>query len=139
MGGKSFRFALVLMAAMSASSAEAASAPICKLGQAAELRVTMEGLWPTVNVKINGQVARFVVDSGAFYSVITPGAAERFGMRTSALPAGFYLQGAVGRTSGGLGQAAEFGLDKATLKNVDFLVAGDTLGDADGLLGQNVL
>lgn len=139
MGGKLIRFASILFAALAAAAPSLAAAPHCQLARLAELPVTMEGLWPIVTLKVNGQPARFVVDSGAFYSVVTPRAAAKFGMSSKELPSGFYLQGAVGATSARLGKAVKFELDKSSFDNVDFLIAGDTLGDADGLLGQNIL
>ena len=138
MSGISFRFISLLVAMLAASSPALAAPPRCTLGKLAELPVTMDGLRPLVSAKVNGEPARLVVDSGAFFSMVTPRAAEKFKMSSSGLP-GFYLQGAVGTTSARLGKAAEFELDATTFKNLEFLVAGDTLGDADGLLGQNIL
>ncbi len=50
----------------------------CTLSKVAELPVTMSGLSPTVVAKIDGVEARFIADSGAFYSVITPSGAAQF-------------------------------------------------------------
>jgi tetratricopeptide (TPR) repeat protein/predicted aspartyl protease len=139
MGGKLVRFASILFASLAAATPSLAAAPGCQLGKVAELHVTMEGLWPIVTVKVNGRPARFVVDSGAFYSMVTPRAAEKLGMSSKELPSGYVIQGAVGATSARLGTAAKFGFDQLSFDNVQFLIAGDSLGDADGLLGQNVL
>ena len=49
----------------------------------AELPVTMEGLAPTVPAIVNGMPSRFILDTGAFYSLVTPRAAEKFGLRIS--------------------------------------------------------
>lgn len=55
------------------------------------------------------------------------------------LPDGFYLEGSGGPTSARAGNAREFVIGRSSLAKVDFLIAGDTLGDADGVLGQNIL
>jgi tetratricopeptide (TPR) repeat protein/predicted aspartyl protease len=138
MSGKSNAFAALFLAVLAAAFPGAAAAK-CQLAQVAELRVTMEGLAPTVPVKVNGQPARFLVDSGAFFSLVTPRAAERFKLRPQSLPMGFRVQGVVGTTAARGGQADSFDLDRAALSKVDFLIAGDAFGDLDGLLGQNVL
>ena len=138
MGGKALWLASILSIALAAASG-AAAAPGCQLAMLAELPVTMDGLKPIISATVNGQPARLIVDSGAFYSLVTPRAAEKFKMRVSDLPQGFYLQGAVGTTSARLGVATSFQLDGQRFQRLEFLVAGDDLGPADGLLGQNIL
>src|ERR1700751_1387384 len=54
-----------------------AAAEPCKLGRAAQLPVTMEGMRPLVHAAINGQDALFIADSGAFFSSLTPAAAKQ--------------------------------------------------------------
>ena len=142
MGGKlgSLLISVLLVAAAAAPGAAVAKpARGCSLSQLAELHVTMEGTSPVIETKINGQAARLIVDTGAFFSLVTPRAAERFGLSPVPLPDGFYLQGAVGRISARAGNAKEFVIGKSRLTKVDFLVAGDTLGHADGVVGQNIL
>lgn len=139
MSGGLIRLAFILFAGLAAASPSLAASPNCQLVRRAELPVTMDGLTPIVTVTINGQSARLIVDSGAFYSILTPRAAERFKMSSSALPVGFLIQGAVGTTSARLGKAQTFMLDHQAIPNREFLIAGDTLGDADGLLGQDIL
>lgn len=144
MGGKLVRLVSILSVALSlatatATASGAAAAPGCQLAMLAELPVTMEGLTPIISAKVNGQPARFIVDSGAFFSMVTPRAADKFQMRVSDLPQGFYLQGAVGTTSARLGVATSFELEKQKFQRLEFLVAGDSLGSVDGLLGQNIL
>src|ERR1700755_2778097 len=50
----------------------------CELTQVGMLPVTMEGLKPTVVLKINGADAKFVVDSGGFYSMINYASARQY-------------------------------------------------------------
>ncbi|HEX3396192.1 MAG TPA: hypothetical protein VHS76_05780, partial [Steroidobacteraceae bacterium] len=61
--------ALSLIAPWPAPQAQAAES--CQLGRVAELPITMSGFRPIITAKINGQDARFVLDSGAFYSMIS--------------------------------------------------------------------
>ena len=106
---------------------------------AAELHVTMEGYSPVVTLTINGQPARLVIDSGASYSLLTPRAAEKFKLRPIALPSDLYLEGIVGMATAKAAEAADVGIDKAMVHKLQFLVAGDSFGDIDGLLGENIL
>ena len=107
-----------------------------------ELPVTMFNLRPIISAKINSEDARFVLDSGAWYSLLTPAAVAHFRLRLEAAPFGF------GTTGRGIGGAAEVQtatvkslvLSSQPLRNVQFFVGGNQLGfDAAGLLGQNVL
>lgn len=127
--------AVLLMASVSASAAET-----CKLA-AFELPVTMEGLRPLVQVKINGAEARLVADSGAFYSMLSPAAAAEFKLPKRYAPFGAYVVGA-----GGSGITPEiatvqtFTLGNYDLHKVEFLVGGNEVGaGAVGLLGENLL
>src|SRR6266404_5216633 len=50
----------------------------CKLARLVELPVTMDGARPTITAQINGTDALFALDSGAFWSMLTPAAAEQY-------------------------------------------------------------
>jgi hypothetical protein len=47
----------------------------CHLARLADLPVTMDGPRPTITAQINGTDALFTLDSGAFWSMLTPAAA----------------------------------------------------------------
>lgn len=53
----------------------------CKLLRLAEMPVTMNGLRPIVTAQINGTDALFTLDSGAFWSMLTPAAAAQYKLR----------------------------------------------------------
>lgn len=133
------RIVLIFLAVAVPSTVGAKDRQGCTLGQVAELHVTMEGASPMVEAKVGGEPARFIVDTGAFFSLVTPRAAEKFKLKPIAGLEGLSLRGAVGSTAARGGNAASFALDRVELKKVDFLIAGDDLGEADGLLGQNIL
>ena len=76
-------------------TALAADGP-CRVGRLAELPATMSGLQPMVHAKINGREAVFVADSGAFFSMISPGSAADYGLSLDRLPMGFRVTGVGG-------------------------------------------
>ncbi len=110
----------------------------CAVGQIAAFKVTMNGLSPTIETRINGKDARFIVDSGAFFSTISPGSAAELGLRLTPAPDGFYVTGVGGDATIKIATVKEFGIAGASLKNIQFIVGGSEFG-ASGLLGQNVL
>lgn len=112
----------------------------CTLGRLAELPVTMIGLRPTVPVKIDGADARFIVDSGAFYSSITPASAAQFKLHLDPAPYDLRIIGIGGSTSAQVATVKVFTLASIPLHGVQFVVGGSEVGGgAAGLLGQNIL
>ncbi|MDQ2859615.1 MAG: aspartyl protease family protein [Pseudomonadota bacterium] len=112
----------------------------CELGKMAELAVTMTELRPMVPAKINGADARFIADSGAFYSVITPASAIQYGLRLGPAPFNLTMEGVGGDVAISLTTVKTFTLADAAIPNVQCLVGGGEPGaGAAGILGQNVL
>jgi len=127
-----------LMLSLSVCAARAADH--CKLDVFAELPVTMEGLRPVVATKINGADARLLVDSGAFYSMLSPSAAAEFRLPKRSAPFGFFVEGIGGSATPDIATVQTFTLANYPIHRLDFLVGGNTLGaDAVGLLGQNLM
>jgi tetratricopeptide (TPR) repeat protein/predicted aspartyl protease len=118
--------------------APAADPQTCKLKALVELPVTMIGTRPTVTVKINGKEGRFLIDSGASFSQISPVAAEGFGLR-SAPVFNLRVRGVGGAIDARSADVREFTIGGATLKHVDFLVGGFSEDAIAGILGENVL
>lgn len=111
----------------------------CELMKIAELPVTMSGARPVVTVKMDGRDARLVADSGAFFSILTPAAAARLGIKSRVAP-GFQVRGVGGNEAVGVGTVKDFGFAGLKLGRADFLVGGRNVdGDVDGFLGQNIL
>jgi len=109
----------------------------CKAGLIGELPVTMEGMRPIVHAAINGTDEPFVADSGAFYSMLTPAAAEELHLRV--MTAQGYVTGVGGTARVGITTAKKFTIFKVDVHDVEFLVGGNDLSHgAVGLLGQNV-
>lgn len=106
--------------------------------EATELPVTMSGLRPLVPVTINERSVYLLVDSGAFYSVLSPASAAQLHLQLR--PMRLQLGGVAGNASASMASVQHFALANATLPDVSFLVGGtDPGGGAAGLLGQNVL
>jgi len=110
----------------------------CQLAKYLELPVVMRGARPIVSAQIDGKDAQFVLDSGAFYSTLSPAAAQTYGLRSTPLPANFQLRGINGATSASVTTVRSFGLGGQTIPNIEFVVGGTDIGHA-GLIGQNIL
>jgi tetratricopeptide (TPR) repeat protein/predicted aspartyl protease len=112
----------------------------CKLGKLVEIPVVMNGLRPTITAKINGEDASFLVDSGAFYSSLTPASAAQFKLRLSAAPDGLKWGGIGGVTEASVTTVKLLTLFNVPVPNVEFIVGGGEVGNGvAGLLGQNIL
>jgi tetratricopeptide (TPR) repeat protein/predicted aspartyl protease len=129
---------LATAAALVAPFLSASVGAECVIGKIAELPVTMIGLRPTVPVTINGVETRMTVDSGAFYSLISPGSAAQFGLQKQPLPMGYTATGFNGEIQLSLTTAKTLALAGQTLNNVDFIVGGSEIGSA-GFIGHNIL
>jgi tetratricopeptide (TPR) repeat protein/predicted aspartyl protease len=128
------------LAALGLSLSAARATAECKIHKIAELPVTMAGLRPLVAAQINGSDVLFIADSGAFYSMITPGMAAELKLKRSPAPFRLTVQGIGGNVAISVTTVKTFMLANATLSNVDFLVGGNEPGNgAAGVLGQNVL
>jgi len=105
----------------------------------AELPVIMAGLRPHVHAKINGADVQFLADSGAFYSVISPGSAATLGLSPKAQNDGIVMRGVNGEAEFGVAMVKTFTLVGLDIPNVEFIVGGSRVGEgAVGVLGQNI-
>lgn len=114
----------------------------CKLERIAELPVTMDGLRPTFTAQINGTDAVFTLDSGAFWSVLSPASAAQYKLHLdhNRLPPGFYMRGVGGNVAVAVTTVKAFTIFNVALRNVDFIVGGSEVGhNSVGVLGQNLL
>ena len=112
----------------------------CKVGKIAEFPISMVGLRPLMTAAINDVDVQFVVDSGAYYSMISAASAAQLKLKTWPAPPGFYLWGVHGAADASIATAKTFTLAGVPLHNVEFLVGGSEAGAGSiGLLGQNVL
>jgi tetratricopeptide (TPR) repeat protein len=110
----------------------------CKIVKVVDVPITMNSLRPTIDVKINGKDAKFILDSGAFYSMMSSATAAEYNLTTTPGPFGLRVMGVGGAADVRLATVKEFSLIGFKLKNREFLVGGGEIGNA-GLLGQNFL
>jgi tetratricopeptide (TPR) repeat protein/predicted aspartyl protease len=127
------------LAALALAASAAPAAADCKLERIVELPVTMQGPRPVVTGRINGQDVRLFADSGGFFSMLTPGAVARLGLKAGAAPFGLRVKGATGEAQVRAVTVKEFSFQNIPIRNIDFLVAGEDEAGLDGTLGQNVL
>lgn len=125
---------LGLLAALSIPSAATGK---CQVTQLLELKVTMQGTRPLADIGINGRSLPFIVDSGAFFSTISPGTAAELGLRLESTALEMQgIGGAAGRTS--ITRVKSLELGGVALHDIRFVVGGSETG-VGGLLGQNIL
>jgi hypothetical protein len=134
---------LVVVALVAAWPVDAAEQK-CVLQRIAELPVTMSGTRPLITGEINGKPARFLADSGAFFSVLTRESAAKHELKLQSLPPGFIVRGTGGTERMQLAKVPEFVLNGfaggRTYTKVDFLVGASRFGgDIDGIIGQNFI
>ena len=114
----------------------------CHVEKYAELPVMMDERRPEIEGSINGMPARFIADSGAFYSILWSDRIDRFKLRLR------NKTEVIGNTGfGGAVEAHRTTVEDFTLRgfgasafhNVQFLVEGHAIGAEDGVIGLNVL
>ncbi|WP_254606622.1 aspartyl protease family protein [Sphingomonas bacterium] len=131
---KAWSGVLGLLGLMTAGPAVAA----CTVARAIDLPVTLVGERAMVAARFGPHDARFIVDSGAFYSTLSQASAAGFGLSSEPAPAWFRLRGINGDASVSITKAKDFSLAGIRIPAADFIVGGSDTGSA-GLLGQNIL
>lgn len=133
MAGKGVAF----FAAMAALGGGTASAK-CSVENFGLLAVSMSGAKPITEAEINGHPVRFMVDSGAFYSLLGPATARELKLVTTPMAPNFELRGIGGGARAELTRIDELKLANVPLKGITFIVGGSDTGVA-GVIGQNIL
>ena len=118
--------------------APASGTPACHLSKYLELEIFLSSQRALVTTKIGGKDARFIVDSGAFYSTMSLAAATDYGLKPTPAPFGFRIRGVNGDASASIATVKEFIIGGVAVPRVEFLVGGTDTGSV-GLLGQNFL
>jgi tetratricopeptide (TPR) repeat protein/predicted aspartyl protease len=120
----------------------AAGAATCTAGLVADLKVTINGLWPLAKAKINGDEVSLIIDSGAFFSGLSRGTAAQLKLVSAAPPAleDAYMEGFGGRQSISVTTVKAFTIAGQTLSNIEFIVSDNELSEGvAGFMGQNIL
>lgn len=135
-----FSAALIGILGLSLLPIAASAAERCTLGRLAEMPVTMKGMRPMVAAKINGLDAEFLVDSGMFFSMLSPANAAELKLKTHPLPGRAYVKGV-----GGESELQVVTVDHLSIAGIDFPrkwdfgVGGSEVSGSTGILGQNIL
>jgi tetratricopeptide (TPR) repeat protein len=112
----------------------------CTLAKVVDLPITMSDMRPTITAKINGVDAQFLLDSGAFFSIISSATADQFNLRRGPAPQGLRIIGVGGSADASVATVKIFTIVGVPLHNLEFLVGGSEVGGgAIGILGQNFL
>ena len=107
---------------------------------AVDLPVTIAGTRALIDTKINHQDVRLLVDSGAFFSMISAAMAQELKLKVRPAPYGLSITGLGGKTVPSVATAKVFTIANVDIPNVEFLVGGSEAGSgSSGLLGQNFL
>jgi predicted aspartyl protease len=106
-----------------------------------ELPVAIVGQRAVATVMINGAQVPLLVDTGAFYSTLTPQTAETLHLHVVDAPMTLDVRGVTGRVATRLTRVEHLRLLKGgEIANVDFLVGGVTPAPGTmGVLGRNLL
>jgi tetratricopeptide (TPR) repeat protein/predicted aspartyl protease len=117
--------------------AHQARADDCKLSTYGTLPLEMVGPRAMATVKINGRDARFIIDTGAFFNIMSSANASALGLSLRPAPFGLRIGGVGGSASTQITHVKEFGILDTTLNDIDFLVGGSDTGY--GVLGASLL
>jgi tetratricopeptide (TPR) repeat protein len=112
----------------------------CQLLKKVEFPITMTNLRPLTTAKINGSEVQFILDSGAFFSMISGASAARLDLKTYPAPPGLRVAGVGGTADVSVAMVKVLTVAGASIENVEFLVGGTDIGsESVGVLGQNFL
>jgi len=112
----------------------------CTLAKA-DLPITIApGNRALLTTKINGEDARFILDSGAFFSMMSMASATQYHLPLRWAPMGFTITGIGGDSKVQIGVIKDFRIGTAKFHNVEFFIGGsDIQSNSVGLIGQNLL
>ncbi|MFZ0549639.1 MAG: aspartyl protease family protein [Steroidobacteraceae bacterium] len=130
---------MAALAALSLSSGVATAH--CQLQPLGALPVDLAGLRPTVSARINGLEARFMLDTGAYYSIISDDAVAKYQLPVRSVSTrAFYIRGVGGSEGARLATVNSFEFIGVAVHKVQFLVIDQPFGDDyAGIFGQNLL
>ena len=111
----------------------------CDLKQM-EIPVRIVDQRPIATVTLNGTEVPMLVDTGAFFSMLSESTATQLKLPLRNLPANLRIDGYTGPIAAKLTRVEKMGLLAVQLSNVEFIVGGNELGAGImGVLGRNIL
>ncbi|OWQ93050.1 hypothetical protein CDN99_00655 [Roseateles aquatilis] len=133
------RLSSALLLSLTAVGASPAWADGCSI-TTMEIPVRIIDSRPIATLKLNGTDVPMLVDSGAFFSMLSASTATQLNLPTRSLPAGYRIQGYTGRIEARRTKVEKVGLVGSELSNIEFIVGGNELGAGImGILGRNIL
>ena len=110
----------------------------CSLNREVEVPISMSGLRPLMTAQINGKSAKFLLDSGAFYSMMSTATAQEFNLKLSG--SNYMVSGVGGQQKTWFTSVKDFSFLGTTFHDVEFMVSGSEIGSEEaGLIGENLL
>jgi tetratricopeptide (TPR) repeat protein/predicted aspartyl protease len=130
--------ASIAMATLLAVAPYARADNKCNLNREVEVPISMSELRPLMTAQINGKNAKFLLDSGAFYSMMSTATAQEFNLKLSG---SFYtVSGVGGQQKTWFTRVKDFSFLGMTFHDVEFMVSGSEIGSEEaGLIGENLL
>jgi predicted aspartyl protease/Tfp pilus assembly protein PilF len=126
------------MAMLLAVAPDARADNKCNLNREVEVPVSMSGLRPLMTAQINGENAKFLLDSGASYSMMSTATAQEFHLKLSG--SNYTVSGVGGPQKTWFTSVKDFSFLGATFHDVEFMVSGSEIGSEEaGLIGENLL
>jgi tetratricopeptide (TPR) repeat protein len=95
----------------------------------------MSDLRPLITAQINGKDAQFVLDSGAFFSMMSAATASEFNLKIA--PFGLKVVGIGGTSGTSVAAVEDLKMMGVSFHHAEFLVGGSDVGVA-GVIGQNL-
>ncbi len=133
------RVRAAVAAALALSTPLVARAERCRL-EVVPMPVHMVHMRPIVTLGINGTQVPLLLDTGAFFSVLTEAAAKQLQLKTRRMPHGMVVSGYTGDLEARLGTADKVEVLGVDVPNVEFIVGLNEPGDGVmGVLGRNFL
>jgi tetratricopeptide (TPR) repeat protein/predicted aspartyl protease len=134
----SFPMASIAMAMLLAVAPDARADNKCNLNREVEVPIFMSGLRPLMTAQINGKNAKFLLDSGAGYSMMSTATAREFNLRLSG--SNYTVSGVGGQQKTWFTSVKDFSFLGTTFHDVEFMVSGSEIGSEEaGLIGENLL
>jgi clan AA aspartic protease (TIGR02281 family) len=111
--------------------------PGCHLGKFGSLPVEMVGLRAKVPAKVNGRSTHFILDTGAFFSMMSGASAAALGVEPAPASRNLKLTGVGGDVKAKQAFIDDLHIPGLSMDNAPFLIGGTDAGEA--LLGANLL
>ena len=111
----------------------------CEL-KAVDLPVKMVRSRAIATVEIDGTSVPLIVDTGAFFSFLTPATAAQLKLHLRALPPNLRINGIAGRVDARLTRVEHLTMAGSDLPGMEFIVGGNEMDAGSmGILGRNIL